>query len=119
MQKQIVSENVTKEPVDRIVLRGTKVSSSRGTGKLAWPAVGVATSSYQGNRWGKYHRGIDIARPSNYNILAADNGKVTFTGWDSGYGNKVIIDHNNGMETVYAHLSSIAVDVVKRFLKEK
>lgn len=111
IQRQIVSENVTKEPVNRIVLRGTKVSPSRGTGKLAWPAVGGYISSYQGMRWGRFHRGIDIARPRNLNILAADNGTVSFAGWDGGYGNKVIINHNNGMSTLYAHLRSIDVRV--------
>ena len=64
-----------------------------------------------GTRWGAYHRGIDIARPSNYTIKAADNGVVTFAGRDGTYGNKVVINHNNGYETVYAHLSSINVSV--------
>ena len=112
IQRQILSENVTKEPQTKIVLKGSKVSSSRGTGKIAWPAVGGYISSYQGTRWGKFHRGIDIARPSNKSILAADNGTVTSAGWDgSGYGNKVTINHNNGITTLYAHLSSIDVKV--------
>ncbi|OIJ21888.1 hypothetical protein BKP45_04140 [Anaerobacillus alkalidiazotrophicus] len=111
IERTIVSENVTKEPVNRVVLRGTKVTPSRGTGQLAWPAVGGYISSYQGMRWGRFHRGIDIARPSNYNILAADNGTVTFAGWDGGYGNKIIINHNNGMRTLYAHLASMDVKV--------
>jgi murein DD-endopeptidase MepM/ murein hydrolase activator NlpD len=57
------------------------------------------------------HKGIDIARPSDRSILAADNGTVVFAGEDGGYGNKVVIDHNNGMRTLYAHLSSIDVSV--------
>lgn len=60
---------------------------------------------------GEFHRGIDIARPSNYTIKASDNGVVTFTGWDGTYGNKIVINHNNGYETVYAHLSQIDVTV--------
>ncbi|RXJ02814.1 M23 family peptidase [Anaerobacillus alkaliphilus] len=111
IQRQIVSENITKEPQTRIVVKGTKVATSRGTGRLAWPAVGGYISSYQGMRWGRFHRGIDIARPTNRNILAADNGTVSFAGWDGGYGNKVMINHNNGMTTLYAHLSSIDVRV--------
>jgi murein DD-endopeptidase MepM/ murein hydrolase activator NlpD len=111
IQRQIVSENVTKEPQNRIVIRGTKVIPSRGTGKLGWPAVGGYISSYQGMRWGRFHRGIDIARPTNYNILAADNGTVTFAGWDGGYGNKIVINHNNGITTLYAHLASMDVRV--------
>lgn len=111
IQKNIVSEDITKQPINRVVLKGTKVSSSRGTGKLAWPAVGGYISSYQGTRWGSFHKGIDIARPTNRNILAADNGTVAFAGSDGGYGNKIIINHNNGIRTLYAHLSSIDIKV--------
>ncbi|MCT8139993.1 M23 family metallopeptidase [Anaerobacillus sp. CMMVII] len=112
LKREIVSEKVTKEPQNRIILKGTKVTPSRGSGQLGWPAVGGYISSYQGMRWGRFHRGIDIARPSNRNILAADNGTVSFAGWDGGgYGNKIIINHNNGMTTLYAHLASIDVRV--------
>lgn len=107
----IISEQVIKEPVTKIVYRGTKTSPSRGTGKLSWPTVGGYISSYQGYRWGRYHKGIDIARPSNYAILAADNGTVTSAGWENGFGNIIRINHNNGMVTLYAHLSSIHVKV--------
>ncbi len=62
-------------------------------------------------RWGSYHRGLDIAGPSNYNIKASDNGVVTAVGWDGSYGYRVIINHNNGYETLYAHLSRIDVKV--------
>ena len=109
--KQVANEVVTAQPADYIEVIGTKVIPSRGTGTFTWPASGGYISSYMGPRWGSYHRGIDIARPSNYTIKAADNGVVTFTGWDGSYGNKVVIDHNNGYETVYAHLSSIGVSV--------
>ena len=78
---------------------------------MAWPTVGGYISSHQGYRWGRFHKGIDIARPSNRTIKAADNGTVTFAGWDGAYGNKVVINHNNGMRTVYAHLASINVSV--------
>lgn len=109
--KQVTNEVVTAEPVDYIEVIGTKVIPSRGTGTFTWPTVGGYISSSMGSRWGSYHRGIDIARPSNYTIKAADNGIVTFVGWDNSYGNKVVINHNNGYETVYAHLSSISVAV--------
>lgn len=111
IERKALKETVTKEPVKQIVVKGTKVSPSRGTGQLAWPAVGGYISSYQGMRWGRLHKGIDIAGPSNYSILAADNGTVTFAGWNGGYGKMVEINHNNGMKTVYAHLSSIDVRV--------
>ncbi|WP_374720596.1 peptidoglycan DD-metalloendopeptidase family protein [Peribacillus tepidiphilus] len=109
--QHVQAENVTKEPVSQITLKGTKVIPSRGTGQLSWPAVGGYVSSKMGYRWGKMHKGIDIARPSNRTIKAADHGIVTFAGYDGGYGNKIVINHQNGMETVYAHLSSINVQV--------
>ena len=109
-KKEIDRERI-KDPVDRVVLQGTKVISSRGTGNFAWPTHGGYISSHLGYRWGSYHKGIDIAGVSNRTIMAADNGVVTFAGWDGGYGNKVIINHNNGFRTVYAHLSSINVSV--------
>ena len=109
--KEATNEVVTAEPVDYINVLGTKVIPSRGTGTFAWPAVGGYVSSHMGPRWGSQHRGIDIARPSNYTIKATDNGVVTFTGWDGTYGNKIVINHNNGYETTYAHLSSITVSV--------
>ena len=109
--QNIISEMVTKEATDEIVLEGTKTPSV-GTGNLVWPAVGGYVSSEQGPRWGKYHKGIDIARPSNRTIKAADNGVVVEAGYNNGgYGNKIVINHNNGMKTVYAHLNSISVKV--------
>jgi len=109
--KSIKEETVVKEAKNNIVVKGTKVIPSRGTGKLSWPAQGGYISSEMGHRWGSFHRGIDIARPNGYTIKAADNGVVTFTGRDGTYGNKVMVDHKNGYQTVYAHLSSISVSV--------
>lgn len=111
LKKEVTSEQIIKEPVNHIVIKGTKVIPSRGTGSLAWPTVGGYVSSQMGMRWGKQHKGIDIARPSNHTIKAADNGVVVSAGYDGGYGNKIVIDHQNGIRTVYAHLASISVSV--------
>lgn len=111
VKRTTTEEEVTKEPVNHIVEKGTKVVPSRGTGQFAWPAVGGYISSKMGYRWGQMHKGIDIARPSSRTIKAADNGTIVYAGWDGGYGNKVVINHNNGLRTVYAHLSSISVRV--------
>ncbi|MBH0164622.1 M23 family metallopeptidase [Fictibacillus sp. 7GRE50] len=117
LQKEILEKKQVKAPVTEIQKIGTKVIPSKGTGTLSWPAVGGYISSHKGTRWGKEHKGMDIARPSERSILAADNGKVVSAGWDGDYGNKIIIDHNNGMRTIYAHLDSISVssgDVVQK-----
>lgn len=80
---------------------GTVVAS----GQFVWPTSGVIT---QGFYW--YHPGVDIANNAGPNILAADSGRVVKAGWDStGYGNMILIDHGNGMETLYAHMSAFYV----------
>lgn len=106
-----LNETITKEPVTEVIEKGTKVVPSRGSGQLAWPAVGGYISSHVGYRWGQLHKGIDIARPSNYTIKAADNGTVVEAGYSGGFGNKITINHNNGMKTIYAHMSSLNVRV--------
>lgn len=105
------NENMLVEPEDRVVVIGTKVIPSVGTGTFAWPANGGRISSQMGTRWGRYHYGIDIARPSDYTIKASDNGTVKTAGRHSTYGNYIVINHNNGYETLYAHLSKIGVKV--------
>lgn len=110
---QKAESNVTmlEQPVNHIVIKGTKVIPSHGEGTFAWPTVGGYISSKQGPRWGRMHKGIDIARPSNRTIKAADNGIVVSAGWGNGYGNKIVIDHQNGFRTLYGHMSSLKVKV--------
>ena len=68
-----------------------------------WPAQGVFTSGY-GWRWGRMHRGIDVAGPVGTPIVAAAPGTVTYSRWNSGgYGNLVEITHPDGSLTLYAH----------------
>jgi murein DD-endopeptidase MepM/ murein hydrolase activator NlpD len=111
-KKEVIKKVVLEEPVKEITIKGTKVVPSRGDGTFVWPTNGGYVSSRQGYRWSKMHKGIDIARPSNYTIKAVDNGKVTYAGnKGDGYGNKIIIDHQNGYQTMYAHLASISVSV--------
>mgnify|MGYP004494597925 CR=1 FL=1 len=120
------SRNTVKEPVDKKTTVGTKkreipsgpsykAPSGDGisTGSLAWPLPGVSTiSSPFGMRWGSMHSGIDIANGNTYGqtIVAADGGTVT-KAYDSGdgYGICVIINHGNGMSTLYAHCSAAYV----------
>ncbi|NJN72693.1 MAG: peptidoglycan DD-metalloendopeptidase family protein [Limnothrix sp. RL_2_0] len=74
-----------------------------------WPAKGVLTSGY-GRRWGRMHRGIDIAAPVGTPIFAAAGGEVVSAGWNSGgYGNLVKIKHSDESVTLYAHNSRILV----------
>ena len=74
-----------------------------------WPARGTLTSGY-GWRWGRMHRGIDIAGPVGTPIMAAAPGVVVRSGWNSGgYGNLVDIRHADGSLTRYAHNSRLLV----------
>lgn len=86
------------------------------TGSMAWPACGRLTSSY-GPRWGRMHRGQDIAAPRGTPIYAAQSGTVVYAQRRGGYGNLILIDHHNGIITAYAHLNRFRVrvgDVVER-----
>lgn len=94
-------------------------------GNLVQPVSGAVTSGF-GNRdafmtdsgamSSSYHEGIDIGAAYGDAVGAAGAGTVTMAGWNGGYGNSVMIDHGNGLSSMYAHLSSIMVavgDVVK------
>ncbi len=73
------------------------------TGGFVWPASGVISQGYS-----FYHKAIDIAGSGA--ILAADSGTVIASGWDnSGYGNRVMLDHGNGTKTLYAHMEVLQV----------
>ena len=71
---------------------------------LIWPLNGRITSIY-GWRRGRHHDGIDIAARIGTPILAAANGTVIFSGWRSGYGRMVVLQHNRWLKTVYGHTS--------------
>jgi murein DD-endopeptidase MepM/ murein hydrolase activator NlpD len=73
-----------------------------------WPVNGPVTSGF-GWRWGRMHEGIDIGVGYGTPIHAAASGRVIYSGWMSGYGNLVAIDHGNSLSTAYGHQSSIAV----------
>ncbi len=84
--------------------------ASRGlpVGELEWPVIGWISSPF-GMRDGKPHEGIDIAADHGTPIRAAMAGRVVFAGPRGGYGLTVILDHGEGVSTVYAHSSRILV----------
>ena len=72
---------------------------------------GVLTSPF-GHRWGKFHKGLDIAAPVGTAVLSCADGRVIFAGSRKRfrrYGNTVLIHHGKGVYTYYAHLSDITV----------
>ncbi|MDO5449131.1 MAG: M23 family metallopeptidase, partial [Clostridia bacterium] len=120
---QEVNRTTIRNPVDQKISVGTKAivkQTSKSTGytytpstyvasygKLVWPAPGVyVVSSPYGPRWGSFHGGIDLSvGRAGSTIVAAASGTVTVaSNGNSGYGTYVMINHNNGMETLYAHM---------------
>ena len=121
----IYSTDILTPPVTQVVAVGTKPRpKTMATGSFQWPLRGTITSGY-GRRYifGSYsnHSGIDIAAPYGTSIAAADGGKVVWSGKGTGsnwsYGNFVIIDHENGLQTIYAHCSSLLVKTGERVYK--
>lgn len=116
-----VSTEELKPAVNRVYIEGGKVVPNVADPRYwAWPTrTPYVISTDYGYRWGKFHQALDITGTGlGSPIYAANNGTVTFTGWDPyGGGNEIIINHNNGYYTLYAHLQKIYVktgDVVPR-----
>ncbi|MEL1135681.1 peptidoglycan DD-metalloendopeptidase family protein [Desulfitobacterium sp. THU1] len=117
VSKAVVDEKVTKEAVSQVVAKGPKrvqvASASRGSGVV--PGLvrpyGGSTSSYYGYRGGEFHTGIDYAGPVGESFVAAAAGTVISAGWQGNYGNCIVIDHGNGIQTRYAHASKLLVSV--------
>lgn len=109
-EREVKEETILKKAVDKIVVKGNQVTvasrGSGGSGNLDWPTSGSIT-----NRFSSRHSGVDIANKTGTPIKAVEAGYVTFTGWQGGYGNFVIVDHGNGLVTRYAHCNSINVSV--------
>lgn len=101
------TNTLTPAHVERELVVASR-TSSRSSITFTWPAVGHISSGF-GPRWGRFHYGIDIAAKTGTPIYAAADGKVVVSGWRTGYGYMVRIDHNNGWESVYAHASKLHV----------
>jgi murein DD-endopeptidase MepM/ murein hydrolase activator NlpD len=82
--------------------------------KFCWPLSGKVSSHFGDKRNGHYHSGIDILAPYGMEIVASRSGVVIFSGYEKGYGRMVIIDHEDGSSTVYAHNSENCVDINDR-----
>jgi murein DD-endopeptidase MepM/ murein hydrolase activator NlpD len=95
-----------------------RARSSRSVGRISrrgfvWPFRGRITSPY-GPRWGGFHTGIDIDCETGQRIIASKGGRVIAAEYGGGYGRMVIIDHGNGVSTLYAHNSRLYVSQGQR-----
>lgn len=110
VERKILTEKVSKNPIGKIVVKGTKNPPPKiGSGKFKWPTSRGSVTSPYGKRWGRMHEGIDIGLPIGSQVKASDGGKVTFSGYRNGYGLCVIINHGGGYSTLYGHCSKLLV----------
>lgn len=94
---------------------GSSSSNSSSNARFTWPVPGYTRLScdygwrncpFHGR---EKHSGIDLAAPYGTSVLAADDGKVIYSGWLGSYGNAVIISHGDSLYTLYGHNSSLVV----------
>lgn len=108
----ITKTEVIKAAVPKIIVKGSKVIPNVGNvGLWGWPTAQpyCITSNY-GWRWGKIHEALDISCTGcGSPIYAANNGTVEVASYKSTNGNYIIINHNNGYYSIYAHLGSMSV----------
>ncbi|MBO5056360.1 MAG: peptidoglycan DD-metalloendopeptidase family protein [Eubacterium sp.] len=108
--KEIIKEEITYQAVPKIVERGTKIPPtyikpisggrlSSNFGRRSAPKKGAST----------YHKGVDWATPTGTAVVASSGGTVAKAGWGSGYGYVVYINHPDGRQTRYGHLSKVLV----------
>lgn len=111
--RKTISSEIIREPVVEQIGIGTysarPASSSTmlyGSGQFGWPIDGgYISDTFISDR---NHQGLDIAAPAGTDIYASGDGVVVSAGWNSGgYGYFVMIDHLNGYQTVYAHMSAV------------
>lgn len=119
VSKQWTGQEVIEPAIPEVVYKGTKVEVKKQTtttsssvttpssSMFAWPVTGARITSSYGQRWGRTHEGIDMV--GGRTIMASAAGKVVFAGQQGSYGNAVIIDHGDGYQTLYGHMSSISV----------
>lgn len=107
-------EDSSKLKIDqKLVLRGAKPEFSyqdRLDQKFMYP-INTRITSYYGPRWGRIHEGLDFAAPMGSPIRAVSSGRVVYSGWATGYGYVVIVEHQKGLRTLYAHNSKLLVRV--------
>jgi murein DD-endopeptidase MepM/ murein hydrolase activator NlpD len=89
--------------------RSSDIPVSRGNiTRFIWPTQGELSSPF-GYRWGRLHAGIDIANDIGTSVRVAMAGRVSYVGWYGGYGYVVMVEHGQGYDTLYGHLSDYVV----------
>lgn len=112
-EETTVKQEIITPVVNTVVKKGIKNPYEAGIAFLSKPTEGGYISSLFGEiRKSSVHKGIDIAKDLGANVNASLEGKVIQAGYNNGgYGNLIVLEHNNNMKTYYAHLSNIYVNV--------
>jgi len=119
ISKEIISQEIISEPEVKIVIQGSKRLPEDNLAVAFLPAnTGLLTSTF-GTRWGRHHNGADFSVPVGTSVFAYSSGVISYSGWKSGYGNLVIIDHGDGLETYYAHNSKLLVKAGDKVSKQQ
>lgn len=115
---KVVKDNIVKEEINKKIYRGTKNPYDYGIAFLNKPTRGGYLTSAYGERWNSFHKGIDIGGEIGDDVLVALDGEVTYAEFNNGgYGNLIIVKHDNDMITYYGHLDNFYVkvgDLVKK-----
>lgn len=118
-EEELAGMNNLRDPDHLLAGQSLMIPAGRGGGdagvsralplkQLRWPVVGWISSPF-GMRDGEMHHGLDIAADHGQVVRAAKGGRVVFCGPRGDYGNTVIIDHGGGLQTLYAHNSTLLV----------
>lgn len=117
-ERDIQSTRQLTAPQTKVVAKGTKARpKTMAKGSFIWPVRGTITSRYGWRTLfgvSNFHSGLDIAVRTGTSIKAADGGRVVTSGWHNSYGYYIVIDHENGKQTCYAHNSKLLVRVGER-----
>lgn len=116
LEKREDTLNAESKKVSSYISKIVDKKTNYTGGEMTWPVPSSRriTSGY-GNRvhpiFGtvKFHSGIDIGAPRGVSIVAANSGKIVYSGWKTGYGYTLIIDHGGKISTLYGHCSKLLV----------
>lgn len=108
VQRRILNTSVITSPTDCIISVGTR-SNGIGNGQFITPITGYTFTSAFKIRNGQLHKGVDLAVPVGTAVHAADSGVVEISKLSDSFGNYVVINHQNGFKTLYAHNSVLLV----------
>lgn len=106
IEGNVVAKKASSKQLTQVALLNAPAILQNLPVERVWPVRGRITTYYS-----RYHQGVDLANPWGTPVHPFASGVVVFAGWQGGFGNCIIINHNNGFSTTYAHLGRIGVIV--------